>query len=123
MTRHSTSPKFIITNFYDEKEWRYVPPLDQIESNDRVKVNFRWKDQFYNGDIFLSDVFYEENRKLEKKELGLSASDVKYILVSKEKEIDKLATYIKDIAAEYSDIEKNLLVSKIISLEQIKEDF
>jgi hypothetical protein len=120
-----TSPqKDKITNFYDEREWRYVPQLKRAYHPQQLPVNFLLKDSYYSDGIFNKDKFEEMNLKLEEYKLSFNASDVKYIIVSTEPEITGLADFITNLKeSTYTDREKNLLISKIISLTQIKEDF
>jgi hypothetical protein len=116
--------KYKLTNFYDEREWRFVPQIVAESFPDRIPVNFKPKYFFYNGDIFLKDEFDKSNKLMEQYELSFLATDIKYIIVSKSSYVNLLANFIlvldKNI---YSNEEKNILISKIISLTQIKEDF
>jgi hypothetical protein len=113
-----------IINFYDEREWRYVPKINFMEKTDSVPLNFKLKDYFYDDNIFREDKFRESNSELEKYPLTFEASDIKYIIVSRSSDVNNMAKFIYKLDGSiYSADEKNLLVSKIISLTQIKEDF
>jgi hypothetical protein len=100
--------------FYDEKEWRYVP--------DVVKVglpNALWKKDF------LQDSIRDEaNSKLaEHFRLIFKASDVKYIIVNKESEVLITVKHLKWMTNKFSEDQIELLMTKIVSVDQILDDF
>jgi len=99
-----------INNFYDEREWRYVPPL--IMSNYCL----------YKREYLEESQRDEKNHELEKMPLNFEASDIKYIIVSSEAEITIIIEEIEQMGR-YGDHEKKLLFSKVISAKQIEEDF
>lgn len=102
-----------VIRFYDEREWRYVPELsDNLAS-------FLSKTEFSNPSI------RKKNNDLLKKHCMLSfeAKDINYIIVDRESEIVPildLIDYIKKFRP-YEDT--RLLASKLISIEQLMEDF
>ena len=61
---------------------------------------------------------------MKKNPLNFSARDIKYIIVKSEKEIPDFVEYIeKDLAKRFPDEkERKLLVSKLISVDQIEVD-
>lgn len=93
--------------FYDEREWRYVPSIMEFKGNSNIPM--------------ISNELFENKAKIEKFNKRLSEtcslrfelSDIKYILLPKEKQIP---TFI-----ERNNL--NGLSSKILSLEQILSDF
>ena len=95
--------------YYHEREWRYVPesfPIISEAQTDPLRVK-------------------SENEKMTSKEhkLGFEAKDVKYIIVRTENEIPKFAEFIeKKLKDRFSDNERSLLISKLISAKQITED-
>lgn len=103
--------------FYDEREWRYVPPLRNYSHNDDLS-NYC----LYNREYCDKSQRDEINRKLKKMPLEFEASDIKYIIVSSPK---KIISIIKEIGQMdgYDQDEKKLLFSKVISAKQIVEDF
>lgn len=100
--------------FYNEREWRYVP---KIEFDSVVKNNLS-KEEFSNPTILEN-----ENQKLFEYRLGFKPSDIKYIFVKSEKEIHPMMEQIRNIKSKFSRNEIDVLTSKIITTEQIKEDF
>ncbi|MBW6491488.1 MAG: hypothetical protein K0B15_09890 [Lentimicrobium sp.] len=111
-------------NFYDEREWRFVPWSGEEITTSKINLNFRPKEQFYSGGKFLETKFKEANQSLQKSPLSFEALDIKYIIVAKKSYVNFMAKYIRKLPTEvYSEDEKNVLISKIISLTQIKEDF
>ncbi len=113
-----------IINFYDEREWRYVPKLVSTGKPNSVDLNFKLKDYFYDNNVFQENKFKKANSELEKYPLTFDATDIKYIIVGRSQDVISMAKFINKLDDSiYTVEEKNLLVSKIISLTQIKEDF
>jgi hypothetical protein len=100
--------------FYNEREWRYVPKID-FDSN--VKNNLS-KEELLNPEILEN-----ENKKLYEYRLDFKPSDVKYIFVKSENEIHAMIEQLRSINSRFSRKEIDVLTSKIITTEQIKEDF
>lgn len=90
--------------FYNEREWRYVPDNFDIAN----------KEQY--------EAFSEEyNRDLEKAPLIFSSSDIKYLFVKGEDDINKIIDHIKKHRKKYTNYER--LYTKILTINQIKDDF
>lgn len=94
--------------FYNDREWRYVPKKFQVLRG----VNSKKED------------VEKANSLLKKNPLKFSANDIKYIIVKSEKEIPDFIQYIeKDLANIFpNEKERKLLVSKLISVDQIEVD-
>jgi len=94
--------------FYDEREWGYSPN------------NFPVLPEKIEDGNFLE----RENKKMANlKPLTFAALDIKYIIVKKEKEIPSFADFIiSHLKRKFSEPERNLLISKLISVEQIRDD-
>lgn len=104
-----------IEDFYEEREWRYIPYLR--DSTQPIKLGLFEKE-------FCDKLIKEkEETKLEKYKLSFEPNDIKYIIVNKETEIPKMIQKIREIKAKYSDDEKDLLITRIISMEHILADF
>lgn len=103
-----------ILRFYNEREWRFVPSEGPFKKG-------------MPQDIFLNEAEREiYNKKLWKQEvLRFKPSDIKYLIVSKEEEIIDFIKEIEQIKSEYryNPDEIKLLCSRVISSEQIYEDF
>jgi len=89
--------------FYDEKEWRYVPSSIVLK-----------KESYENG---LEKAIAESN--LEK--LSFEPKDIKYIIIKKDTEINKMIDTISKFKYDYETVK--VLCSRIITSEQIFNDF
>jgi len=108
-----------LVRFYDEREWRYVPTPEQLTQvgclPSTVMDRTQWPNKAYVD---------RENQKLQGCKLGFTADDVKYLIVEKESEISRFIDIVKEIKApKYKDRTVELLLTRIISMEQIREDF
>lgn len=104
--------------FYNEREWRYVP---DILSFPPEIPTFMTKGQYLDLEQKRA-----ENAKLEVDSLSLkfTPSDIKYIILSKEDEILPMIKKIEAIKSQkYSPEDVELLKTRIISMEQILQDF
>ncbi len=111
------------TDFYDEREWRYVPFPERPDiAKDLVPMNFFPKELFYDGDHFSKDYFENKNRMYNDYRLSFSVTDVKYIIISRTSDINHMLNFIANLT-NYTEEEKFFLMSKAVSLKQIKEDF
>ncbi len=94
--------------FYNEREWRFTPKKFPVlpENNSATKIK-------------------EANAEMQDTErLAFKAQDVKYIIVKEEKEIPDFVSFIeKELTNQFQKQDEiKLLVSKLISVEQIKDD-
>lgn len=99
--------------FYDEREWRYVPSREK-------------DDQF----LYLTEaVFNEEgardkiNYENEKYGVVFNPDVINYLIVATDKDVLKLKRAIEEIKGDFSYNSVQLLMTKIISMERIREDF
>ena len=102
----------IINNvrFYDEREWRYVPKDAPVLSEADLKDEKQLEE--IHNEIW-------RNRTLE-----FSPDDVRYIIVKKDSEVLAMFDEIRDIKSpKYTDAEIRTLQTRIISAEQIRNDF
>ncbi|EPK4167955.1 abortive infection system antitoxin AbiGi family protein [Stenotrophomonas maltophilia] len=98
--------------FSDEREWRYVP-----EEN----TNFP---PIYTPEVFEAKTAEVANEGLGNLHLSFSPKDVSYIIISGDHEIKDVSAHLtatKD--NEYTSYEKQLLMTRIITNEQIQGDF
>jgi hypothetical protein len=106
--------KFYDVIFYNEREWRFVP-IKKFHRIDKRPENIfqkpveerRYRDNFRN--------------EFESSPLRFEPSDVRYIIILRELEVLDMVKKIGDIKTSRDN--KELLISKIISLEKIKDDF
>lgn len=93
--------------FYEEREWRFVPKKFPVLAVRRAKT----------------DLLSRANARMKTEEkLNFSAKDIKYIIVKTEKEIPEFVDFIEKYLSQFTHSERKLLVSKLISVEQIKDD-
>ena len=106
--------KYVDKRFYDEREWRYVPFISEKDNQYRLSK-----------DEFLNDIKRASSNEVigGKFALKFSASDIKYLIVQKEAEMVALSDALDIMTDVYSIEEIKILKTKIISSEQIKEDF
>lgn len=98
--------------FADEREWRYVLPLDTKNILPFMPTEFIKSIQdkeFYNHQIASLVLLY-------------NATDVKYIIVENERNIRPMREYIDSLNHTYSASEKNHLLARILTASQIKSD-
>lgn len=100
-------------SYYDEKEWRYVP----INAKEHPLIIER-KLTVQELDVL--------NKRLRKTAITFSANEVKYIIVNNKVDIEFVVNGLNDIkrrTRKYSDEDIHNLTTKIITREQIIEDF
>ena len=103
----------IEVKFYQESEWRYVPQAPQAVLNPFLK-----KDQFENAALL-------EHCNQDTKtncSLPFSPSDVRYIFVKTDDDIPGLVTFIDSQLGHLAGNDQKKLMSKIVSLESLRED-
>jgi hypothetical protein len=100
--------------FYDEREWRYVP---EIATNDE------WFSIITKKDFLNNEYRNQQTEKLKSQKLSFEPNDIKYIIVEKENEIFPMTQRIQAIKSKYSLQDVETLKARIVSMEQIKEDF
>lgn len=99
--------------FYNEREWRYIPNLNEVDNIVMSKEDFE-------NPIKLA----EENNKLSKYKLSFTPKDIKYIFVKEEKEIHSMIQSLRLIKGQKFDSKTiDILTSKILTTKQIGEDF
>lgn len=97
--------------FYDEREWRYVPSKDDMKTQGVdlelliPKENFELDKDNY-------------NTKAKHFSLDFDETDITYIIVNKKREVADMLDFMKTIGIKTPE-----LCTKLISLEQIEEDF
>ena len=95
--------------YYNEREWRYVP--EAIPTKNLI-VQVKEKEVFNSDDLSLSTKAYM---------CLFHADDVRYIIVKDDKDRIKLISEIKKMS-NWSNDDKELLSSKILTHSLIKED-
>ena len=102
-----------IVKYYDEREWRYVPDPSSYDGSQIMLLE----------EQFIEPLLSEENEKLKSAKLGFDPSDINYVIIKEESERLDLIKEIGRIKGKYNDDTRSILLSKIISAEQILQDF
>lgn len=101
--------------FYDEREWRFVPDLPPSLL-------------FWDG-MSVDDFSNDETRNAANKNLAevsrirFEPNDIRYLIVRREEEIVPLVREVERIKGKYSHDDVRLVMSRVISAEQIRADF
>lgn len=105
------NPGFPPIDFYQECEWRYVPPHAHCPP---------WitKEQ-YNDSLYLSEI---NNKTQCHHSLVIAPNDIKYIFVKEVAEIPELVNFLQYSHGKYPLNENQILMSRIISLEDVRSD-
>ncbi|EMQ95003.1 hypothetical protein D778_00173 [Xanthomarina gelatinilytica] len=107
--------KYVEKRFYDEREWRYVPLLSTDDGSD-----YRLSKEEFLNEIKRASA----NDSLAKNfPLTFQCEDVKYIIVKKESEMIALFDALDLMTENFTENEIKILKTKIVSTEQILQDF
>lgn len=102
--------------FADEREWRFVPEIDTVESKFSAWLV---KDQ-YNTE----NKKRIANSKLKDERLSFNANQILYIIVKKESEINDIINHIRNVKGmNYTMGEVDRLTTRVLSCERILNDF
>ncbi len=99
--------------FYDEKEWRYLPSTGS-------------KGFFMDEQEFSNAVIREKrNRELELQSIDFEANDVKFLVVPGENDVKDLLILLDNLVEmkRFTSLDKTYLVRKIITVDEIMQDF
>ncbi|WP_444933598.1 abortive infection system antitoxin AbiGi family protein [Microbulbifer sp. JTAC008] len=99
------SGSFVEKEFYQENEWRFVPPVTDL----------LYQEQF-------EDKKERANKEIEKFSLEMSPSDIKYIFVRSDSDIPQLVDFINTELGRFPLNDLKILLSRIVSLETLKKD-
>lgn len=97
--------------FYNEREWRYIPDLPD---NQRYLTEIQYGDKLTQADA---------NSALQTYKLSFEPDDIKYIFVNNEAEIPTMVSALKRIKSKYPSHTIEILTSRILTCEQIINDF
>lgn len=99
--------------FYDEREWRYVPNISSYNGSQIMLTESQFQDPLLSA----------ENEKLKNAKLSFQPNDINYIIIKEESERLYLINEIDAIKGKFSHDTRRILLSKIITAEQILQDF
>jgi hypothetical protein len=94
--------------YYNEREWRYCPPLTQSKVLSGIKRIAKTSQVSLNND-------------LKKKLIRFTSEDIKFIIIKEKNEIDEFIKAINTM--NITPKEKNELITKIITFQEINEDY
>lgn len=98
--------------FADEREWRYVPNIDNIDVLPFISIsNIRTKQQKI-----------DYNNRINHLRLSFTPEDIKYLVVEKDSDITDLINHLQDAKSRFSDLILKRLTSRIMTIEQIEND-
>lgn len=100
-----------IERFYDEREWRYIPPSDFPDSPDFLLEN-----------LVKDGVLNSFNKSKEKYGVEFNPEVINYIIVEKEQDILPLKREIISIKGRFPYDSVELLTTRILSMERIRQD-
>jgi hypothetical protein len=111
-TRGGTTKKNVL--FYDEKEWRYVPHLNDL----KLPLFLLEKD-------FLNEKKRQDaNDKAHLSRLNFNINDIRYIIINHDGELLQTIKDIENIKGnKYTLEEVKILTSKILTCDNIQKDF
>jgi hypothetical protein len=102
------------TKFYDEREWRWIPEINRPDLKMHLEIQ-EYRDQD----------FKEKHNTLIGKNytLDFNPSDIKYIILNEDSEIDEFITKLEAMKGGYKPSTIKKLTTRILTTEQIKYDF
>ncbi|CAK6472698.1 hypothetical protein BFRIG_01891 [Peribacillus frigoritolerans] len=104
-------------NFHDEKEWRFIPNFNGIETDlpmviDQEQMNYKSYNAYSQG-----------IRKRPELWLNFSYDAIKHIIVSDQNDREELIDYIIEHQIGENDNERYILFSKILVFNELREDW
>ena len=103
--------------FYDEREWRYVPPFDRFHSS---VAPFQLDDEQFRNPEFLRRA---HDYLALHAPLRFEPKYIRYLIVAREDEILQFMTEVLEVKNRFLDDEKRLLTTRIVSMEQVFQDY
>jgi hypothetical protein len=106
--------KKVFTKFYDEREWRYIPPNPDL-------IDFKGFDE----EEIRNTKLEEENKNIDKDKnvnaIPFEYADITYLFVQYEEDVDKVIEEIHSLPI--TQLQQDRLIAKIITSRQIERDF
>lgn len=99
------SGEVVEKEFYQENEWRYVPPVDTLILADKFENS---KD--------------DANKKVSEHALKFVPSDIRYLFVKSDSDIPALVDFINTELGHFPHNDLKILTSRIVSLETLHVD-
>ena len=117
------------TRFYDEREWRY------IVSREEMAEWYLYYGKGKDNPLYILEKEFQYRKRMQSKHPELMEApagikhvhfipdNINYLIVPADKDILGFTQKVKEIKDKFSDEQKTLLISKIISVERILNDF
>jgi len=118
--------------YYDEKEWRYIPDFKippftgEAYSHRDHPFILRMKEGFFEDTQKMKENLNESINQHPSLWLPIFAEDIKYLIVKSEQEIHLLLDLVRGIdqrTGKFPTESRDLIASKIVTCEQIFEDY
>lgn len=107
------SGKFVEKEFFQESEWRYVPPVGKSFTFDDEEDLMNFNDGVARE---------KANSDIEKYKLQFSPADLRYIFVERDNDISSLIEYIDAELGRFPENDLKILQSRIVSLDTLQRD-
>lgn len=104
------SESYGMYRFSDEREWRYVPEIGSS------------CEMYYAANDFDEETQVAASKSVKDYRLVFDADDIKYIIISSEKEIPSLVDSLRDLRR-FSPRETERIIARVLTAEQIRSDF
>ena len=103
--------------------YRRIPDYSEMSEGDlyRLSIFIEAYSNYYNMPPQAALELAREHIK--KHYLTFEAKDIKYIIVHSEEEIGEIIDKIKTLPHKYNEVQLQIITSKIITYQQIQEDF
>jgi hypothetical protein len=114
--------------YYDEREWRCSVPYTRGYDG-TVPIFFKKDDKIIptgQHEFYEADMKYLEKCKqniIDRYMLDFSASDIKYLILKDDSEIHEVVESLRSVPEKYDEKSIERLMTRIITCQQIKEDF
>ena len=112
-----------IKKFYDEKEWRFIPSLNDLKELDEGLNMSVLGEELVKYETCVNFRNHINKRLGESINLDFTPQDISYIIINNEDERHEIIEAIKQVMGHFTNSAIELVISKIISLEQVLNDF
>lgn len=108
--------------FADEREWRYVPPLDDGSSSHSINKNSSIAPFVPTSSIRTKKQKNDLNSSIRHITLHFEPEDIRYLIVERDEEISELITHLEHVKGRFDRQVLDRLKSRILTAEQINLD-
>ena len=105
-------------NFYNEREWRFVPQVNQTDKTDLILLNFITILEQSKTSTLIQ--IKQLNEKLKNNPLTFSPECIRHIIVKNDRQLNDIIKHLRSIEKYKKDFD--LLVSKITTIGRLNED-